>query len=407
MTGRATHFPPPRAFHVLAKPTGAICNLDCRYCYFLKKEALYPDSRFRMNDDVLDAYVRQTIESHSTDEVTLSWQGGEPTLIGLDFFRRAVALAERYRKPGMTVRHTIQTNGTRLNESWCQFFREHEFLVGLSLDGPRELHDRYRVDKRGRGTFDAVWRAAQLLREHGVAFNILATVHAGNAEHPLEVYRFFRDEVGAAFIQFIPIVERDNATGDNEGTALTDRSVTGEQYGAFLVAVFDEWLANDVGRVHVQIIEVTLGTFFGSASTLCIFSPTCGNSVALEHTGDLYSCDHFVEPRYLLGNITSEPMIDMVASPRQRSFGRSKLLSLPRYCRECDVLALCYGGCPKDRMATTPDGEPGLNVLCAGYKRFFRHVHLPMRQIVELRLSGRPASDVMRIQQFDDSAPLV
>jgi uncharacterized protein len=233
------------------------------------------------------------------------------------------------------------------------------------------------------------------------------TVHAGNADRPLEVYRFLRDEAAAQFMQFIPIVERENATGANEGTELTPRSVSSEQYGEFLVAIFDEWVTSDVGRVHIQMFEVTLGTYLGAPSTLCIFSRTCGEAVALEHNGDLYSCDHFVEPQHLLGNITETPVVELVASPKQRRFGLDKFSSLPRFCRECDVLSLCYGGCPKDRVATTPDGEPGLNVLCAGFKRFFRHTHLPMLQMAELLQAGRRAADVMRFAEFDDTAPLV
>lgn len=395
----------PASFHVLAKPTGAICNLDCHYCYFLKKEALYPNSRFRMTDEVLEAYVRQTVEGQRTAEVTLSWQGGEPTLMGLDFFRRAVAFAERYRRPGMRITHTIQTNGTRLDGEWCRFLREHEFLVGISLDGPRELHDLYRRDKRGRGTFEATWRGLEQLRQAGVRYNILATIHAGSADRPLDVYRFFRDEAGAEFVQFIPIVERDNPIGANEGTALTPRSVDGERFGAFLVAIFDEWASRDVGRVYVQMFEVTLGAYLGAASTLCIFSPTCGASVELEHNGDLYSCDHFVEPRYRLGNILQTPLAELLASPQQRRFGRDKLTSLPGYCRGCEVLALCWGGCPKDRVAVTPDGEPGLNHLCAGYKRFFTHADPVMRRMAALLRAGLPAALVM--QPFDDTAPLV
>jgi uncharacterized protein len=396
-----------RSFHVLAKPTGARCNLSCSYCFFLKKEALYPGSRFRMGDDVLDAYIRQTIEGQTGDEATISWQGGEPTLMGLGFFRRAVEIAERYRPPGMRIQHTIQTNGTRITAEWARFFREHDVLVGLSMDGPQRLHDIYRLDRRGQGTFARVWEGLRHLQAEGARVNILATVHAGNAAHALEVYRFFRDEAQVPFLQFIPIVERDNATGDTVGSALTPRSITAAEYGEFLVEIFDEWVSRDVGSMHVQIFEVTLGTHIGAASTLCIFSPTCGGSVALEHTGDLYSCDHFVEEPHRLGNILQTPIADLVDSPRQRQFGRSKLLSLPRQCRECDVLALCYGGCPKDRTAVTADGEPGLNHLCAGYRRFFRHVDLAMRQMASLRRCGRAPAEIVFLQPEDDSAPLV
>lgn len=387
----------PPAFHVLAKPTGAVCNLDCKYCFFLTKERLYPGSRFRMADDVLETYIRQLIEAHRTPEVTISWQGGEPTLMGLDFFRRVIELEEKHKKPGMTVRNTMQTNGVLLDDKWGAFFREHGFLIGLSVDGPRELHDAYRVDKGGHGTFDRVLRGLRVLQKHQVDVNILTTVHAANADHPLEIYRFFRDEAGADFIQFIPVVERDNDSGFQEGATVTDRSVTAEQWGRFLIAVFDEWVRRDVGRVYVQMFDVALGNWAGAPPTLCVFSPTCGNALALEHNGDLYACDHYVEPNYLLGNIKERPMVDLVGSPSQRRFGRDKLDTLPGYCRRCEVRFACHGGCPKNRFIATPDGEPGLNYLCAGYKAFFTHVDRPMRIMTWLLKKGRAPAEVMRI----------
>ena len=404
---------PPAYFHVLAKPSGAVCNLDCTYCFFLSKEALYPESDFRMADDLLEIYVRQLVESQP-QSVTIAWQGGEPTLMGLDFFRRSVKLVEKYRKPGQRVEHTIQTNGTRLDDAWCEFFKQHGFLVGLSVDGPRELHDRYRVDKGGKGTFDQVMRGWELLRKHGVDRNILCTVHAGNAGHPLAVYRFFRDTLGAEFMQFIPIVERVDADmvplanlgwGARAGGArplyrqagnrVTERSVKAEQLGRFLIDIFDEWVRHDVGKVYVQLFDVTLGAHVGQYS-LCVFAPTCGDAVALEHTGDLYSCDHFVEPDYLLGNIREATMAEMVGSARQRRFGMDKRDTLPKYCRECEVRFACNGGCPKDRFIATPDGEPGLNYLCAGYKMFFEHVDQPMRMMARLLEAQRPPAEIMQ-----------
>ena len=391
----------PRAFHVLVKPTGATCNLDCTYCFFLSKELLYPGSKFRMADDLLDAYIRQLIESQRGPEVTIAWQGGEPTLMGLDFFRRAVAYAHKYRKPGTTVAHTMQTNGTLLDDEWCAFFRQNRFLIGLSLDGPRAMHDTYRVDKGGKPTFDKVMRAARLLRQHQVDVNILTTVNAANAEHPLEVYRFLRDEVGTQFIQLIPIVERINDDGSTllqEGDTVTERSVTAHQWGNFLITIFDEWVQRDVGRVFVQMFDAALAAWVGEPSALCIFAETCGNALALEHNGDLYSCDHFVEPKYLLGNIRQLPMLDMVASDRQRAFGLAKRDTLPRYCRECEVRFACHGECPKNRFILTPDGEPGLNYLCAGYKAFFRHVDRPMRIMAELLRRNRAPAEIMTLQ---------
>jgi uncharacterized protein len=281
---------PPPAFHVMLKPRGSICNLDCKYCYYLYKERMYEGSGFRMSDDLLADYTRQYIEAQQVPEVTFSWQGGEPTLIGLDFFQRAVALQKKYRRPGMRIHNALQTNGTTLDDAWCRFFRRHNFLIGLSVDGHRELHDHYRVDKGGAGSFDEVMRGLELLKKHRVNYNILTTVHAANAPHPLEVYRFLRDEVGAAFIQFIPIIQRDNETGYQEGSAVTDRSVTGTQYGEFLNAVFDEWVRHDVGRVFVQIFDVALAAWSGQNPGLCVFEETCGQALVMEHNGDVYSC---------------------------------------------------------------------------------------------------------------------
>lgn len=384
-------------FHILAKPTGAICNLDCKYCFFLSKEKLYPGSKFRMSDEVLESYLRQYIQAQRGPEVEVSWQGGEPTMMGLDFFQRSVALAEQYKRPHQRIQYTLQTNGILLNEAWCQFFKANQFLIGLSLDGSAEMHDAYRVYKSGRGSFDKVMQAARLLQQHQVDFNILTTVHAANADKPLELYRFLRDEVKTQFIQFIPIVERANETGFQEGNTVTDRSVTAEQYGRFLITIFDEWVRRDVGRVFVQMFDVALGNWLGAPPTLCIFAPTCGNALAIEHTGDLYSCDHFVEPNYLLGNINDMPMIELVASDKQRQFGRDKLETLPRYCRECEVRFACHGGCPKNRFIETPDGEAGLNYLCAGYKAFFNHIDPFMWMMIDLLQQRRLAADIMPI----------
>jgi uncharacterized protein len=392
---------PPPAFHLLAKPTGAVCNLGCKYCFFLSKENLYPGSSFRMSDDLLEEYIRQYVQSQHIPEATISWQGGEPMLMGLDFFRRSVEYVDKYKEPGMKIQYTMQTNGTLLDDEWCKFFRDNGFLVGLSLDGPRELHDAYRVDKGGNPTFDRVMRGLRLMQEHAVQFNILACVHAANADHPREVYRFFRDEAGAEFVQFIAIVERDNETGFQEGNRVTDRSVGAEQYGSFLISVFDEWVRHDVGRVFVQIFDVSLAAWVGEPPGLCIFSPTCGNALALEHNGDLYSCDHFVEPGYLLGNIMEQPMIDLVASEKQRRFGLDKLNTLPLYCQKCSVRFACHGGCPKNRFIETPDGEPGLNYLCAGYKAFFQHIDQPMRTMSELLRRNRAPAEIMQMQSTE------
>ncbi len=380
----------PPAFHVLVKPRGAICNLDCTYCFFLSKEALYPGSAFRMEEGVLEQYVRQLLESHRTEHVAIAWQGGEPTLMGLDFFRGLLELVERYRRPGQVIEHSIQTNGTLLDEAWAAFFAEHGFLVGLSMDGPPEIHDAQRVDKGGAPTHAKVLRAARLLEAAGAESNILCTVHALNGDRGREVYRYFRDEVGARFIQFIPIVERttpelitiaEAGWGSRvkgrplytqSGSLVTSRSIGPEQWGRFLIDVFEEWVRRDVGTVFVQMFDVALGNFVGAPPSLCIHSETCGGALAMEHNGDLYSCDHFVEPGYRLGNIAETHMLDLVASPQQRRFGLDKRDRLPRFCRECDVRFACHGGCPKDRFRDDPYGEPGLNYLCAGLQGLLR-----------------------------------
>jgi uncharacterized protein len=386
-----------QAFHIMAKPTGSACNLHCDYCFFLKKEKLYPGSSFRMSDEIHESYIRQLFEAHHVPQVTVAWQGGEPTLMGLDFFRRSVELQKKYAKPDTRIENTFQTNGILLNKTWCQFFRENNFLIGLSLDGPQKLHDLYRKDKGGHGTFDRVVTAARLLQTHKVEFNILCTVNSKNSNHPLDVYRFFRDELGAHYIQFIPIVERDNETGYQEGSKVTDRSVQPEQFGRFLIGIFDEWVRKDVGNTFVLNFDGALAGWLGMAGTVCIFGPTCGLGMALEHNGDLYSCDHFVEPDHYLGNILKTPMVDLVASEKQRRFGQDKKDRLPRTCRDCEVLHICNGECPKNRFLETSDGEPGRNYLCAGYKAFFKHADKPMRIMAGLLRRNRLASEVMAI----------
>jgi len=403
----------PPCFHLLAKPSGSTCNIDCTYCFFLSKEALYPNEKSRMSEATLEAYVRQLLESHRTPEVTVAWQGGEPTLMKVDFFRRSVELVEKYRRPEQVVQHTFQTNGILLDDEWCAFFKEHNFLVGLSVDGPRELHDTYRLDRTKKGTFDKVMNGWRHLRQHGVEFNILCTVNAANEKHGRTVYRFFRDEMDAKWVQFIPIIERATAqTIDianlgwseqpnrkrllytQDGNLVTKRSVGGEQYGRFLVDIFEEWVRHDVGEVYVQIFDVTLEAYFGR-HLLCIHAPTCGYGPALEYNGDVYSCDHFVEPRYKLGNIHQTPLIQLVASAQQRKFGDDKRDSLTAQCQRCEVKHLCNGGCPKDRFALSSDGDPGHNYLCAGLYQFFTHTRPAMQTMAQLLQRGRAPSEVM------------
>jgi uncharacterized protein len=397
MNSRAT---PPKvttAFHIMAKPTGSACNLDCAYCFFLKKEGLYPGSNFRMSEEVLEAYIQQLLEAHQVPQVTVAWQGGEPTLMGLDFFRRSIELQKKYRRPGTLIENTFQTNGVLLDEEWCRFFRENGFLIGLSLDGPKELHDFYRKDKGGQGTFERAVKAARLLQKHGVAFNVLCTVNARNADHPLEVYRFFRDELDVHYLQFIPIVERKNERGVQEGDEVTDRSVSPGKWGRFLIEIFDEWVRRDVGRTFVLNFDGALAGWLGMAGTLCIFGPTCGLGMALEHNGDLYSCDHFVEPDYYLGNIMQTPLIELVDSGKQHKFGQDKRDNLSRSCRQCRYLFACNGECPKNRFTKTKDGDRNGNYLCSGYKAFFAHSDRPTRIMADLLRKGHNADGIMKI----------
>ncbi|MBD3243600.1 MAG: anaerobic sulfatase maturase, partial [Chitinivibrionales bacterium] len=363
-----------------------------------KKERLYPGSSFRMADEVMESYIRQTLEAQDAPLATIAWQGGEPTLMGLDFFRRTIEVERRYAKPAVKVERTLQTNGVLLDDRWCEFLREHAFLVGLSLDGPRELHDAYRRDRGGKSVFSRVTRAARLLQRHGVEYNILCTVNAVNSRRPLDVYRFFRDELGARYVQFIPIVERDNDSGYQDGNTVTTRSVRPEQYGRFLTAIFDEWVTHDVGTMFVQMFDGTLAAWVRGISTLCIFRPTCGEGVALEHNGDLYSCDHFVEPRHRLGNIMETPLRELVVSEQQRAFADAKHVGLPHCCRECRYLFACNGECPKNRVATAPNGEPNLNYLCTGLRDYFRHTEQSMRIMAHLLRQGRPAADIMHMR---------
>jgi len=379
-------------FHLMAKPGGSRCNLSCQYCFYLRKGELYPESRFRMSDEVLEEYIRQTIEAHRIPEVTFAWQGGEPTILGIDFFKKALNLQKNYSRPGMLINNTIQTNGILLDDEWCEFFKKNRFLVGISIDGPRELHDVCRTDTAGKGTFDRVMQGLALLKKHKVDFNILCTVNRINGDHPLEVYRFFRDEAKAQFIQFIPVVERDRESG-----TLTPLSVIPEQYGKFLIGVFDEWMRHDVGTIYVQHFDTSLANWYGEPHGICVFSPMCGSALVIEHTGDIYSCDHFVDKEHLLGNILKIPLTGLVNSESQRQFGLIKREKLPEYCKKCPVLFACRGECPKNRFAVTPDGEPGLNYLCDGYRMFFTHIDKPMKFMVQELHTGRAPANIMKI----------
>ncbi|MDE0014445.1 MAG: anaerobic sulfatase maturase [Candidatus Poribacteria bacterium] len=383
----------PRVFHVMTKPIGPICNLDCEYCFYLDKEKLYPETRsFRMTDAILESYVKQYIEAQEANEVTFAWQGGEPTLMGVDFFRKAIRYQQKYRRPGMQIQNSFQTNATLLDDEWGEFFKRNKFLIGVSIDGPPEIHDKYRYDKRGRSSSEQVIRGLRILQKHRVDYNILCVVNKHNAEYPKEVYNYFKT-LGAEFMQFIPAVEHFG------GKNVSPRSVTARQYGKFLCAIFDEWVVNDIGKIYVQIFDVALEAWLGYNPSLCVFNETCGDALAIEHNGDLYSCDHFVTPDYHVGNIADSTIAEMVDSPFQRKFGTDKRDTLPEYCRSCEVRFACNGGCPKNRFIKTPTGEDGLNYLCAGYKQFFNHIDEPMKMMASALQTGRPANSIMPLMR--------
>jgi len=394
----------PWAFHVMAKPIGPICNLQCAHCFYLEKEKLYPEDRaWAMPPEVLECYVRDYIAAQQAPEVVFAWQGGEPTLLGVDFFRRAVALQQQY-ADGKVIHNALQTNGVLLDDEWAAFLAEHRFLVGVSLDGPKALHDRYRRDKSGRGTFDRVMAGITCLKRRKVEFNTLTCVQRENARRPLDVYRFLR-ESGVEFMQFIPIVERINNTRadglqlvgpDAPEAEIAPWSVDGPAFGDFMIAIFDEWVRNDVGQFYVQLFDVSLEAWVGLQPSLCIFRETCGEAMIIEHNGDVYSCDHYVYPENRLGNIMENPLVPLVTSEQQRKFGLDKRDRLPRYCLDCEFRFACNGECPKHRFARTPDGEEGLNYLCPAYKMFFKHVDPYMQFMAQELSEQRPPANVMR-----------
>ena len=396
------------AFHVMTKPIGPVCNLDCTYCFYLEKEKLYPGTKdWAMPDEVLERYVREYIAAQPGEEAHFAWQGGEPTLLGVEFFRKVVALEQKH-AGGKTIHNALQTNGTLIDDAWGEFLAKERFLVGISIDGPREMHDHYRVDKGNAPTFDRVMRGLAKLKGHGVEYNTLTVVNRYNAQFPEEVYAFLK-EIGSGFMQFIPVVERAAAEPgrdglvliepaiDSAGAKVTKWSVEPLQYGRFLARIFDEWVVKDVGKYYVQQFDVSLESWLGLEQSLCVFRRTCGSAMAMEHGGDLYSCDHFVYPEHKLGNVMETKLAEMAGSAQQRKFGRDKNDTLPRMCRTCDVRFACNGECPKHRFARTPDGEAGLNYLCAGYKHFFHHIDPYMRFMAAELQAGRPPANIMRL----------
>jgi uncharacterized protein len=396
------HYP---AFHVISKPVGPICNLDCHYCFYLEKENLYPgNERWRMSPEVLERYIEQYIAAQQSPRVSFTWQGGEPTLLGLEFFEQVVALQEKHVQ-GKQIENSLQTNAVLIDDRWAEFLAQHKFLVGVSIDGPRELHDAHRKYKGGRGSFDDVVRGIEALQRSRAEFNTLTVVNRHNGEHPLEVYRFLK-EIGSRYMQFIPVVERIAAQPTADGltlllpshgdaAAVAPWSVEPDQYGRFLCAIFDEWVQHDVARYFVQIFDVALESWLGLTPALCVFRETCGSALAVEHNGDIYSCDHFVYPEHRLGNVLDTPLASLVNSPQQIAFGDAKRDTLPAYCRSCEVRFACHGECPKHRFTFTPDGEAGLNYLCAGYKRFFTHIDPFMRYMAAELQQRRPPANVM------------
>lgn len=399
-------------FHIMTKPSGPLCNLDCRYCFYLEKTKLFPENHvFRMSDSVLEAYIRRYIEAQPTAEVSFAWQGGEPTLAGIGFFRKVVELQRKYGH-GRRIENAFQTNGTTLDDEWCRFLKAENFLVGISIDGPEHLHDAYRTDRKGGATYRRVVRGIELCKKHGVEFNTLTVVNARNVEHPLKVYRFLR-EIGSNFLQFIPLVERaaddaSNALGldlahppEDAGAAsrasppVTEWSVDPRKLGEFYCAIFDRWVSRDVGKVYVQLFDATLGKWLGMPGGPCTQAETCGRALAMEHNGDLYACDHYVYPRYKLGNLLKDALPAMVDGEAMRRFGDAKRDTLPRQCRECDYRFACNGDCPKHRFAFAGEGEPGLSYLCPAYYRFFDHTAPKMRQMAELYRSGRSPAEML------------
>lgn len=396
----------PAAFNVMVKPAGSVCNLNCAYCYYLEKRKLYPEKKdFRMTEELLEEFTKQYIEANEVPVVTFTWQGGEPTLMGLDFFKRAIELQKKY-AGGKRIENAFQTNGTRLNDDWCKFFKDNNILVGISIDGPEHNHDHYRKTYSGGPTFRRVMRGIELLQKHRVEFNTLSVVNDYNVHFAKETYRFLKD-IGSVFMQFLPVVERvaegikddslklvSNEYGNR--TTVAPWTVNGKDYGKFLITIFDEWVRNDVARYYVQIFDATLANWVGEMPGVCVFAGTCGDALVMEHNGDVYSCDHYVYPENFLGNILEKPLIEMARSQEQFDFGMKKRNNLPRQCMQCDVLFACHGECPKHRIAITEDGEYGLNYLCEGYKMFYRHVTPYMDFMAKELQNKRAPANVMQ-----------
>ena len=399
----ATPFAKP--LYVMLKPAGAHCNLACKYCYYLEKNNLYQNShRHLMSDETLEQFTREYIEAQTMPQVLFTWHGGEPLMRSIDFYKKALALQKKYAH-GKQIDNVIQTNGTLLTDEWCEFFAKNHWLVGISIDGPQEYHDHYRVTPAGKPSWEKVMQGISLLKKHRVEWNAMAVVNAYNAEHPLEFYHFFRDN-GCQYLQFTPIVERlteheDGRTlaslADDREIPLADASVTPQQWGNFLCTIFDDWVRHDVGKTFVEIFDCTLANWMGVLPGICAYSKECGHAGVMEHNGDVYSCDHFVFPEYKLGNIREQSLIDMLYGEKQQAFSRLKHTSLPRQCKECDMEFACHGECPKNRFEKDKYGEPGLNYLCQGYYQYYSHVAPYMDFMKRELLAQRPPANIMNV----------
>ncbi len=394
-----------KPLYVMLKPAGAHCNLACKYCYYLEKNKLYPTAqRHLMSDEMLEQFTREYIEAQTMNQVLFTWHGGEPLLRSIDFYRKALSLQQKY-AGGRRIDNVIQTNGTLLTDEWCEFFAQNHWLVGISIDGPQPDHDHYRLTAAGKPSWKKVMQGIKLLKKHGVEWNAMAVVNAYNANHPLEFYRFFKEN-GCQFLQFTPIVERltrheDGRTlaslADKDEISLSEASVTPEQLGYFLSAIFDEWVRKDVGKIFVEIFDCTLANWMGISPGICAYSKECGHAGVMEHNGDVYSCDHFVFPEYKLGNIRDHSLIDMLYGEQQQEFSRLKHSSLPRQCKECDMEFACHGECPKNRFMKDKYGDSGLNYLCPGYYHYYQHVAPYMDYMKQELMSQRPPSNIMKV----------
>lgn len=396
-----------KPLYVMLKPAGAHCNLACKYCYYLEKNKLYPTAqRHLMSDEILEQFTREYIEAQTMSQVLFTWHGGEPLLRSIDFYRKALSLQQKY-AGGRRIDNVIQTNGTLLTDEWCEFFAQNHWLVGISIDGPQPDHDHYRLTAAGKPSWKKVMQGIKLLKKHGVEWNAMAVVNADNANHPLEFYRFFKEN-GCQFLQFTPIVERltrheDGRTlaslADKNEIPLSEASVTPEQWGYFLCAIFDEWVRKDVGKIFVEIFDCTLANWMGISPGICAYSKECGHAGVMEHNGDVYSCDHFVFPEYKLGNIRDYSLIDMLYGEQQQEFSRLKHSSLPRQCKECDMEFACHGECPKNRFMKDKYGDSGLNYLCPGYYHYYQHVAPYMDYMKQELMAQRPPSNIMKVIQ--------